>query len=374
MNKPSLSIRVTVLCLTIILAPAFPLHAGKPQPPAKEDHHHATVTQVVGGLHSPRQLTFGPGDRLFVAEAGDETAGGSVIEIKDAKSHNPKVRTIISGQPTVGADGEFLGIDGVATSGDGDHFALYSLIGLSPHEVSEPFGRLLRIDRNNNVQQLVNVGSFDFDWTGAHQSFAPHDFPDANPYSLLTVRNHLYVIDAGANTLDEVMPDGTIRILAFFPNEASSDAVPTCACEGPDGALYVGTLALVDSVLTGPSAKVYRVDPSQANLAQPWTTPMTVWASGLYPINGCAFGHDDDLYVSQLFTNPTHDFDAVFSNPHGDVARISFKDPSVHTFLTNGLLSLAGGVAVHGDSVFVAVGTAHVQAGTGRIVRIDDHK
>jgi hypothetical protein len=329
---------------------------------------------VIGGLHSPRGLAFGDDERLFVAEAGDEGANGSIIEIKDAKSGHPKVRTIVSGLPTVGGDGEFLGVDSVVPFGDGERFGLYAIMGLSPHEVGEPFGRLLRIDKNNHIQTLVNVGSFDFDWTNMHKDLVPGQFPDANPYSVVKVRGHLYVIDAGANTLDEVMPDGSIRILAFFPNEAISDAVPTCACEGPDGALYVGTLALVDSVVSGPSAKVYRLNPAQANLAKPWNTPMTVWASGLFPINGCAFGHDHNFYASQLFTNPAHDFGAVFGDPHGDVVKIPFAHPGTHIFLTGGALSLAGGVAVNEDAVFVSSGTAHVAPGTGSIVRIDNRE
>jgi len=33
-----------------------------------------SVTEVVGGLHSPRGITFGPGGQIYVAQAGDETA------------------------------------------------------------------------------------------------------------------------------------------------------------------------------------------------------------------------------------------------------------------------------------------------------------
>ncbi len=182
------------------------------------------------------------------------------------------------------------------------------------------------------------------------------------------------MVDAGANSLDEVLPNGTIRVLAFFPNTPISDATPTCVCEGPDGALYVGTLALVDSVLVGPSAKVFRVNPAQANLAEPWKTPLTVWASGLFPIDGCAFGRDRNFYASQLFTNPAHDFGAVFGDPHGDVMKIPFNHPSTHTLLTGGALSLAGGVAVDDDgAVFVSSGTAFVAPGTGTVVRIRTH-
>ncbi len=99
---------------------------------------------------------------------------------------------------------------------------------------------------------------------------------------------------------------------------------------------------------------------------------MTVWASGLFPINGCTFGHDRNFYASQLFTNPAHDFGAVFGDPHGDVVKIPFGNPGKHIFLTHGALGLAGGVAVHDKTVFVSSGTAHVPPGGGSVVRIED--
>jgi sugar lactone lactonase YvrE len=129
-------------------------------------------------------------------------------------------------------------------------------------------------------------------------------------------------------------------------------------------------LALVDSIFLGPSAKVYRVDPTQANLADPTATPMTLWASGLFPINGCAFGPDGSFYASQLFTNPAHNF-GVFADPHGDVVKIPFSSPGVHTSLTGGTLGVTGGVAVAPNgAVFVADNAAFVAPGTGRVVRL----
>jgi hypothetical protein len=43
--------------------------------------NEVTITQVIGGLHSPRGLAFGPGDKLFVAEAGDRTAGKNLCRL-----------------------------------------------------------------------------------------------------------------------------------------------------------------------------------------------------------------------------------------------------------------------------------------------------
>ena len=109
----------------------------------------------------------------------------------------------------------------------------------------------------------------------------------------------IYVANAASNSLDLVHPDGSEEILAFFPNHAIADATPTCVARGPGGALYIGTLAPVDSITFGPSAKVYRVDPTAADPSDLSSVVhiATLWASHLGPINGCAFGPDGSFYA-----------------------------------------------------------------------------
>ena len=70
---------------------------------------------------------------------------------------------------------------------------------------------------------------------------------------MLAVPGGSYVADAGANTLNFVAANGRISILAYFPDNAIRDSTPTCIAPGPDGALYVGTLALVDSIVRVPA-------------------------------------------------------------------------------------------------------------------------
>jgi hypothetical protein len=340
--------------------------------PAGVDAAHRPFTVVADGLHSPRGLAFGPGGILYVAQAGDATHLGSIIQIRNSASQHPKSRTIISGIPTIGDEGEFIGVDGISVSGRGGRTTIYSIMGLSPQATGNAsFGALMKVRLDGSATTAANVGSFDYQWTADHSGLW-QEFPDANPYGVLATGGHVYVADAGANTLDEVHANGTVDVLAYFPNTTLRDAIPTCVAKGPDGALYIGTLALVDSIVLGPSAKVYRVDPSQANLADPTLTPMTEWATGLYPINGCAFGPTGSFYASQLFTNPSHDFGAVFANPQGDVVKIPWGSPSTHTFLTGGALSTTGGVAVGPNgSVFVSDGTAFVPS--GRVLRLTRH-
>src|SRR5438874_7502173 len=87
----------------------------------------ATIPEVVGGLHSPRGLAFGSGGQLFVAQTGDETTAGSIIEILDPMGRRPYVRTIVTGLANIGLDeGEFLGVSGLAVFGNGINFGLYA--------------------------------------------------------------------------------------------------------------------------------------------------------------------------------------------------------------------------------------------------------
>jgi sugar lactone lactonase YvrE len=216
------------------------------------------------------------------------------------------------------------------------------------------------------VLDITDIGDFDYAWSIEHTNLAPHDFPDANPYGVLALPDRLYVADAATNTLNLVKPDGSDEILAYFPNNTIADATPTCVAQGPDGALYIGTLALVDSLVFGPSAKVYRVDPSDTdpNNFSTVLNVATVWTTGLWPINGCAFAPDGSFYVSQLITSS--DFTG------GDVVKIPFATPNVHTSLTNNTLTFPAGVAVGPDgNVYVSNGTAFVPQ--GQVVRLANH-
>src|SRR6266536_5727430 len=182
----------------------------------------ATIIEVVGGLHSPRGLAFGPGGQLFVAQTGEtDTVDGSIIEILSPMAVRPNVRTIVSGLAVIGdpEEGEFLGVSGISIFGNGTNFGLYAIMAVDPQQTGDPaFGNLLRVNYRNQVETLVNVGSFDYEWTDEHQWLVPFgDFPDANPYGVLVVFCDTYAVAAAANTLDEVMRDGSIRILAFFP-------------------------------------------------------------------------------------------------------------------------------------------------------------
>ena len=323
-------------------------------------------TVVADHLQSPRGLAFVPNGRLYVAQAGNGGVSGKITEIANPGSANPIARDVVTDLISLGDEGELIGVSGLSATGAGTLYAIMSLsnAGAIPHS---RLGHLLQVNPAGRTRDVANVGDFDYAWTGAHTALVPFgDFPDANPYGVLAVADQLYVADAGANTLDLVHPDGTISVLAFFPNNVIADGTPTCIAKGPDGALYVGTLALVDSIVFGPSATVYRIDPRDARPGDLSTvlSLATPWATGLWPINGCAFGPDGSFYASQLITS------ADFSG--GDVVKIPFATPAVHVSLTGQTLAFPAGVAVGPDaSVYVSNGGAFVPE--GQVVRLALH-
>jgi hypothetical protein len=328
-------------------------------------------TVVAGSFQSPRGLTFGPGGKLYVAQAGSGGLTGKISEIRGAWTSTPVVEDVLTGLLSLPGEnpGEFTGVDGVSALGNGNIAAIMSESEASGE--AAPAGHLLQVNRSGEFRDVANVGDYNYAWSVAHQDLAPNDFKpgDSNPYGVLAVPGGVYVADAGTNTLNFVKANGDISILAYFPNNQIADATPTCVAKGPDGALYVGTLAFVDSIVGGAMATVYRVDLAQTN-PNDLATILSVakpWATGLYPITGCAFGPDGSFYASQFFTT----FDGAGGLPflNGDVVKIPFATPSVHTSLTGGMLLMPGGVAVGPDgAVYVSNKSAFVPE--GEVVRL----
>lgn len=323
---------------------------------------------VASGLLNPRGLAIGPHGRVYVAEAGvgagsdSEALGptGRIVAIVHPGGPHPWIHTVRTGIISSGSQTGTgnVGVDGISVDSKGVIWAIVARsskgLGISNPQI----GQLLRISRDGHWRAVGNVGDRDYSFTGHHPELDPGgQFPDANPYGVFAAGRR-YVVDAGSNTLDVVRADGTVRVLAYFPNTSASDAVPTCVARGPDGALYIGTLALVDSLFAGPphpAATIYRVDPSQA---QPGnidtiTSIATVWAKGFWPINGCAFGPGGNLWVSEIYTGV---------GPRGPiggaVVRIPWNHPRDtsrrHTY-GEGQLDATGGIAVARDgTVYVA--------------------
>jgi hypothetical protein len=369
------------------------------------------LSVVAQGLNNPRGLAFAPNGTLYVAEAGlgagDGKGGfavgvgltGSLVEVQGVNSPNPKWRRFVRGLASVGdtENGfpEALGPSGVSVQGTG---AIYVTMGESalgvaatipglPNAARRQFGRLLKVTPSGRWKVVGDVGDFDYAWTGENkdQPWAPEgQFPDANPYGLLAGGGRQLVTDAGANTLDEVSPGGSVAIMAFFPNPQLplpngalvpvSDAVPTCVAEGPDGYLYVGTLAFGANFARfstnappnwaglSPQSKVYRLHPGSANV---FLTDADVWAAGFNPITACCF-HDGALYVTEYGTQAS-------GYQTGDVVRVQVNgdgSAGARTALGTGALQQPNGLAFGSDGA-VYVSNNSISSGNGEVVRVN---
>jgi len=358
------------------------------------------VTTVATGLNNPRGLAFGPGGRLYVGEAGlgagNGTGGaaaglgftGSVGEIRDLSSANPTYERIITGlASSAGSPTDVVGPDGVSPLGNGNiHIIMAESTAAvlaenpnTPPALADQFGRLLKSSQSGQWKVVADVGDFDYHWAddNKNQPWAPAgQFPDANPYAVLSVPGHQYVVDAGSNTIDEVNEQGDVRIIAFVPNPVLgghpvSDSVPTCVALGPDGFLYVGTLAFgAYFAAHTPQSKVYRINPDLSNVI---LTSGDVWASGFWPITGCGFGQGA-FYVTEYFSS-------FPPSPVGALVRIALNpdgSAGARTTMGDGKLSFPNGFAAGEDgSVYVSnhstsPGVAQsLGAPVGQVVRVD---
>src|SRR6266480_6730609 len=117
-------------------------------------------TTVLGGLQSPRGLTFGPGGRLYVAQAGSGGTSGKITEIVNPWAASPATRDVVSGLISLEArENEVVGVDGISALGDG---GIYAIIALSNKGTGFPssLGHLLKVSQGGQVRDIANVGDF----------------------------------------------------------------------------------------------------------------------------------------------------------------------------------------------------------------------
>jgi sugar lactone lactonase YvrE len=347
--------------------------------------HSPTVTVVASGLNNPRSVAFDDQGRLWVTEAGSggrecqSTPGapngnttcygltGSVDRIENGQV----VRLFTGLASEASPDGsQALGPAGISVYGgkvyfDLDESSYAAPIGLSPSlaaKLTDQLGRLMwapAYAANAVPSELANVGDFDYDWAYRHRSLVPGQFPDADPYGLLAGRDGISLADAGTNIVDHISRHGNIAVDAFIPNPPSSDAVPTCVAQGPDGALYIGELTGAGNSST--AANVYRWSKSGG---------LTVWQTGFSAITGCGFGPNGAFYVTE--------FDTTGFPPSGEPAGavVKIARNGSRTVLGSGMLVAPNGFAMGRDGCVyvtnfsVLPGSAPSGAPTGQVVRI----
>ena len=291
-----------------------------------------SISTVIPGLNAPRGVAFDQQGSMYVAEAG--VAGQGEFGL----THSGRVSRYPAGSSTPawqtgfesvyiteeqGQPPDVLGPSGISAVGNGcmknspgqrmgcqvlmimgeSHDGLAAASGGQVN--TQQMGHLYRLDgAGGAASSRSDVGDQMYAWTGARTDLFS-DFPDSNPYGVLVTKGvgggtRTFVADAGANTINEIMPDGTARVIAYIPNENHPpfrDATPTCIAQGPDGMIYVATLHIADLFANGPGgAAVWRVNPN-AN----YPTAPTLWATGLTTATACTFDRAGNFWATEMF-------------------------------------------------------------------------
>lgn len=352
-----------------------------------------TITPVLHGLAAPRGIAFDAHGNMYVAQAGVAGPGSAGM------THTGRVSKYLRGhtmpawttsfdsvylQQDPSAPPDVLGPAGLSAIGCGQPIGPCQVLMISSEStaglsaashgaINDPqAGRLYALNaRTGRSTVRSDVGDQMYAFTTTHQSLFPPDFPDSNPYDTLVIwdrhlhRLRTFVVDAGANTVSEVMSRGRLRVVAFLPNEttgAHRDATPTCVTQGPDGWLYVGTLDFVSNLfigLPGGQSHVYRVNPN-AN----FPTVPKVWASGLTTLTSCTFDRAGNFWATEMF------FGGTSATPPGDVVTMPFAHPSRQAHYGFGQLPVPGGIAQGPDgAMYITVGSA-APGMAGGVVRL----
>ena len=354
-----------------------------------------SVTPVVTGLQQPRGIAFDGLGGMYVAESGLAGAGaqGPTTGAVDKYMLGSPVQRVWS-QPfksvyvtEPGAPGpDVLGPAGLSAVGTGctktsaglrNGCQILMITSLNSHEVNNGVtGHLFALDATTGAATARgDIGDQEYQWTDLHKSLFPDDFPDSNPYGVLVTHGgsatsgNTFVIDAGANTVSRVAADGTITVIAYIPNETPAaglplrDSTPTCAAQGPDGALYIGTLDFVRN-LADPGqgwSHVWRVDP---NSGENYLTAAHLWASGVTTITACTFDSAGNFWGTEMFK-----FNAAAAP--GDIVRIPFSNPKTVEHIGGGQLPFPGGIAQGPDgAMYVTVFSTGTNSAIGAVERV----
>jgi sugar lactone lactonase YvrE len=309
-----------------------------------------TISVFAKSIDNPRGLELGPDGTLYVAAAGragptcldkkKENCGGFTSRVLAISPAGAK-RTIVKGLPSGGSgDGTFTtGVDDVAVGPDGRIFAVTTSgtqkeVAAFPKTFRTGLGKLFDVT-SGTATPLAAIDAFEY----AHNSDGIKGDRNSNPYGVIALAGRRIVADAGANALLNVDDNGVVSLLKAFPRNNKAQPVPTSVALGPDGAVYVGELAL--GAGKG-KARIWRV-PLDG-------TPAGVFATGFSAITGLAFGPDRSLYVTELSTKPAK------LEPPGAIVRLR-PDMSRTTLKSKSLLFPAGAAVAPDGTLYVSNGS-----------------
>ena len=262
------------------------------------------ATTFASGLMNPRGIAFAPNGSLYVVEAGMGGTGpctfsppnpaiprcygetGALSQILPTG----EVRRVLTGLPSLAQPGglveggptdvAFLGTSAHVVMGWGGDPAIRETLGGK----AAMLGTLLQVTPSGQYRTVADIAG--------HEAVTnPVGLPDSNPYGLAALPGRTIVADAGGNTLVEVLANGHTRTFALpSPPPFAREAVPTSIVEGPDGALYVGTLTSFP--FFAGTAQVQRIESDGSGTS--------VYAGGYTAIVDITFDAGGALYVLEV--------------------------------------------------------------------------
>jgi hypothetical protein len=304
-SSARLGVVVASLCAALPLA----------VPPA--DAVAVVSAPLVSGLAGPLQLALGSDGTLYV---GEDFAGQLT---KVTKQGRRSVLVATDGAEVAGVDARGQGtLVWTTSAGASEESSATSsaLMRALPNGRTSQVADLFQYEQQHNPD---SINSYGFSGVSAEcKASLPPFIPnggdpyagqlDTHPYSVVTVPGGWVVGDAAGNDLLKVGANGSVSTLAILPGQPvviseeaagelglpecavgatyTAEPVPTDVELGPDGMLYVSTLAGEPA-----PGSVYRVNPS--------TGAATRLATGLVGATNLAVAPDGTVYVAELFAD-----------------------------------------------------------------------
>ncbi len=331
---------------------------------------------IASGLDNPRQLSIGPGNRLYVAEAGSTAAcdaipgvdpafawcglTGAVTEVRDGQQ-----RRVVTGVPTLSFGGDAIGASDVVVRGRTISLLIGGMSGAASarDDLGGDYGLFgtLRSGRLGGAPlDAADLGlAADLNAFEVAENPDGSEAPDSNAVGMAPTGAGWAVADAGGNTVVgvdrgglealAVLPAGAPVPNPFGPGLIPPEAVPTDVAVGPDGALYVSQLTGFPFPEGGSS--IWRIGTDGQ---------VSTYATGLTTVTSLAW-RDGALYAVQL------DDADFFDGAVGSLRRVT-PGGSDHAVVVDGL-EAPYGLAIRGHSAFVTVGST--STGGGSVLQID---